>query len=302
MNILVTGAAGFIGTHLWDELERHGHRVIPADRRFGGDLRDPGNVRDLFTWADEHGVDHVVHLAAKVGRLNGEDDLTATVADNATMTTLIARECGQRRIPLAYASTSEVYGDLGEQLAREDGPMQLPHNLYGLSKRWGEETCQLYAPDGLLLLRFSMPYGPGHPPGRGRAALTNFLHQALHGEPIPVHIGSERAWCWVGDTVRAVRMLLEQGETGAWNIGRDDNPVPMRRVAELACDLVGAPHDLISDVPAPGRQTVVKRLSTRKLRQLGWEPTVDLEEGMRRVLAYVQKFDRHGNQRERTAA
>lgn len=302
MNILVTGAAGFIGTHLWDELEQDGHRVIPADRRFGGDLRDPANVRDLFTWAADHDVDQVVHLAAKVGRLFGEDDLTATVADNVTMTALIARACGDHGIPLAYASTSEVYGDLGEQLAREDGPMQLPHNAYGLSKRQGEEFCRLYAPDQLLLLRFSMPYGPGHPPGRGRAALTNFLHQALHGDPIPVHVGAERAWCWIGDTVRAVRMLLEQGETGAWNIGRDDNPVSMRRVAELACDLVGAPHDLISDVPAPGRQTVVKRLSTRKLRAIGWEPQIELEDGMARVLEYVRTFDRHGQPRPRTAA
>lgn len=302
MNILVTGAAGFIGTHLWDELEQHGHRVIPADRRFGGDLRDPDNVRDLFTWAADHHVDQVVHLAAKVGRLFGEDDLTATVTDNVTMTALIARACGDHGIPLAYASTSEVYGDLGEQTAREDGPMALPHNAYGLSKRQGEEFCRLYAPDQLLLLRFSMPYGPGHPPGRGRAALTNFLHQAAHGEPIPVHKGSERAWCWIGDTVRAVRMLVEAGHTGAWNIGRDDNATPMRHVAELACDLVGASHDLISDTDPPGRQTVVKRLSTEKLRAIGWEPTVDLEEGMRRVLAYVQKFDRNGKQRERAAA
>lgn len=299
MRILITGARGFIGSHLAVELARYGYDVVGIDRE-DGDLCEPGVARALIESAEPT---IVVHLAAKVGRLFGEEDIRRTIDDNASMTALIARACGDLGVKLAYASTSEVYGDLGYKTAREDEPLiHLPHNAYGLSKRHGEDFCQLYAPDQLLLLRFSMPYGPGHPPGRGRAALTNFLHQAVHGEPIPVHIGSERAWCWIGDTVRAVRLLLERGETGAWNIGRDDNAVPMRHVAELACDLVGAPRDLISDIPAPGRQTVVKRLSTRKLRAIGWEPQVELEDGMRRVLNYVRGFDRHGNPKPRTAA
>src|SRR2546427_620713 len=123
----------------------------------------------------------------------------------------------------------------------EDDPFtRIPHNAYGLSKRHGEEFCKLYAPNNLSIMRFSMPYGPGLPAGRGRAALVNFLYNALHLEPITVHRGSERSWCWIGDTVRGVRILLEQQIHGTFNIGRDDNARPMREVAEMACDLAGS--------------------------------------------------------------
>jgi nucleoside-diphosphate-sugar epimerase len=197
--------------------------------------------------------------------------------------------CGSMGVPVAYASTSEVYGDCGQMVAHEAITPRLPHNVYGLSKRWGEEACRLYAPDELVILRFSMPYGPGLPWGRGRAALVNFLHQALTGQRIPVHAGAERSWCFISDTVRAVRMILEAGEPGAFNVGRDDNALPLRRVAEMACDLTGASYGLIDEVPAPDRQTVVKRLATNKVRDLGWEPEVELEEGMALTVEWVRE-------------
>lgn len=299
MRILVTGSAGFIGTHLSHELRLHGHTVHGADIQAGNtwwqsqvDLRAAGSLPD-------GSYDACVHLAAKVGRLFGEDSLTETTLDNAAMTAEIAQQCGERGIRLVYASTSEVYGDRGEHecsefsLYEDFGPHPhphppLPHNLYGLSKRWGEEACQLYAPDGLQILRLSMPYGPGLPAGRGRAAIVNMLYQALHGQPIPVHRGSERSWCWIGDTARAIRMVIESGQAGAFNVGRDDAAVPMTRVAEIACDLTGASESLIHEVDAPARQTVVKRLSTAKIRSLGWEPEVELWEGMERTLEWVK--------------
>lgn len=286
MKVLVTGAAGFIGSHLCPELEKS-YEVVAVDR-VNGDLRRQSIVNNLL---DFHRPEVVVHLAAKVGRLFGEESPALTVLDNAGMTALVAKSCGERGIRLVYASTSEVYGDGAESTWEEAATMNLPHNLYGLSKRWGEEVSRLYAPDGLVILRFSMPYGPGLPAGRGRAALVNFLHQAMNREPLTVHKDSERSWCWIGDTVRAVRIILESGQTGAWNVGRDDNARPMRAVAEMACDLVGAPHSLIQEVDAPSRQTVVKRLSTAKLRSLGWKPEVELPEGMRRTLEELQALD-----------
>ena len=306
----MTGAAGFIGSHLCRELWDNGHDVRGLDNHVTDAVPYNQPLEKLLPWW--HGAatylddaleiekrldaeraigwepDVVIHLAAKVGRLFGEDDVYRTAQDNAGMTAHVAKVCGDRGIRLMYASTSEVYGDRGDHLCLEDEPfVGVPHNIYGLSKRWGEEACQLYAPDGLVLLRLSMPYGPGLPAGRGRAALINFLYSALHLEPITVHRGSERSWCWIGDTVRGVRMLLQGMHTGAFNIGRDDNALTMREVAEMACDLTGAPYDLIREVDAPARQTVVKRLSTTKIRSLGWRPEVDLPEGMERTLAYV---------------
>jgi nucleoside-diphosphate-sugar epimerase len=195
-----------------------------------------------------------------------------------------------------YASTSEVYGDQGESLCQEDaGPFDLPHNIYGLSKRWGEEVCRLYMPpEDLTIMRFSMPYGTGVAPGRGRAALPNILWQAHTRQPIPIHRGAERSWCWVGDTVTAVVMLLEGEHSGAWNIGRDDDACLLRDLAVMACKMTGAPYELIQDVDPPQAQTVVKRLSTAKLYRLGWRPTVEIDEGMVRILEWVRRFDRDG--------
>ena len=292
MKVIVTGHCGFIGQHLLNELELYGHTVVGADRHTGQDLRSSEIVDEVFTLHDD--ADVCVHLAAKVGRLFGEDNPVETVVDNVGMTALVARACGQRGIRLAYASTSEVYGDNGSRVCDEhDGPFTLPHNLYGISKRHGEDVCDHYAPEGVTVFRFSMPYGPGLPAGKGRAAIVNMLHQALHRERIPVHRGAERSWCWIGDTVRAVRLVLEQvPEGGVFNVGRDDASVTMRQVAKQACKLTAAPQTLIEMVDAPPNQTVVKRLSTEKIRLLGWQPTVDLEEGMSRTLDWVRTIDR----------
>lgn len=292
MKFVVTGHAGFIGTHLCKELLSQGYEVVGFDRE-QGDLRVPGEFLNFML--DHRDTDYVIHLAAKVGRLFGEDDVSETIADNAGMTSLIAQACGELGVKLAYASTSEIYGDQGEYVCTEDGFWSLPHNVYGLSKRWGEEVAELYAPEGLVCFRFSMPYGPGLPAGRGRAAMINFLYNALQHKPLTVHKGSERSWCWVGDTVRGSRMILEHCMSAAeveypsaWNIGRDDIAIPMRTVAEMACAMTGAPYSLIQDIEPPERQTVVKRLGMDKLRSIGWEPQVELAEGMERTLHWIQ--------------
>lgn len=291
----MTGADGFIGRHLSAELRANGSDVVGVDRS-DGDLRHPEVATHLIR---THEPDIVVHLAAKVGRLFGEDDVMETVCDNAGMTALVAQACGQTGVRLVYASTSEVYGDRSDTVCGENDLYHwladqalavLPHNAYGLSKRWGEEACRLYAPEELAVWRPSMPYGPGLPHGRGRAAIVNMLWQADNRQPIPVHQGAERSWCWIGDAVRAMRLTLEQ-PGGVWNIGRDDAGVSMLTVAEMACTLTGAPESLIEMIPAPPRQTVVKRLATEKIRALGWRPEVDLEEGMQRTLAWVRELD-----------
>jgi nucleoside-diphosphate-sugar epimerase len=304
MKALITGHHGFIGRHLAGHLRDRGDDVIGMDRHAIAqynrrDLRE--SIRGVL---EAERPDLVIHLAAQVGRVFGEDDVTATVADNAQATTVLARDCGELGIRMVYASTSEVYGDRGEQTCTESMSLDvLPHNLYGLSKRWGEEACRLYTNDPVLL-RFSMPYGPGAPPGRGRRALDTMLWQAYHGMPITVHAGAERSWCWIGDLMDGIRRVIDSGEGGAWNIGRDDDPVTMLDLAQRCCALTGRdPDELIEVVSAPAQQTVVKRLGTDKLRALGWKPTVDLDEGLERMLDWVSRFDRDGTPRtERQAA
>lgn len=315
MTVLITGAAGFLGKNLWRELEQRGHRVVGVDRSpdqingfpyaFEGrclraDLLDPQQVELVF---EAVRPEVVIHLAAQVGRLFGDDDQRHTLRSNAEMTMLVARACAVEGARMVYASTSEVYGDQGGTVCSEYGPMLVPHNLYGLSKRFGEELCQLLVPDGLVILRFSMPYGIGVPPGRGRAAITNVMWQAATGQDIPIHRGAERSWCWVGDTVRGVAMILESGRDGAWNVGRDDAAISMYDLAIKALELVaetnGVPFDRGQDyglklIDPPKAQTVVKRLSTDRLRSLGWEPEVELDEGLPIVLDWVRQFDAGG--------
>lgn len=287
--ILVTGAKGFIGSHLVPELSKY-HTVIATDIE-DGDLRNEYTASDLL---DYHRPDMVIHLAAQVGRVFGEDDLERSITNNALATARVAQACDKYDARLVYCSTSEVYGDQADILCVEGGREVVPHGMYGLSKRWGEEAARLYSPYGLQIVRLSMPYGPGLPAGRGRAALINFLWNASHRQPLTVHRGGKRAWCWIGDTVRGFRKVIEDGETsvtaeqsengfGVYNIGRDDNETLMVDVAKMACDLVGAPYSLISHVEPPTNQTVVKRLSTTKLKTLGWNPEVELWEGMERT-------------------
>lgn len=302
MKIVVTGSGGFIGSHLVRELRNVGHIVTGMDIKDGPghNASDPRNLERVFGEADP---DVVVHLAAQVGRLFGEDDVMQTVRDNAGMTAVVSQMATHYGARMVYASTSEVYGDNGEAMCFEiDGPWSLPHNLYGLSKLWGEEVCKLYAPDRFTALRFSMPFGPGLPAGRGRAAIINLLWQARHGMPMTVHKGAERSWCWIGDTVRGARLAIESG-SGPYNVGRSDNAVSMEHVARIACELTGADQSLIELVDAPARQTVVKRLSMQRIWDLGWKPEVELEEGMRRVLEeWVNYLDGDGNYVEEAAA
>lgn len=290
MKIAITGVNGFVGSWLKNELENHGYEV------FGTDVtgENPLNLLEenaFKNWIDEVKPDLVYHLAAQVGRIFGERDVVHTVRHNAEMTTVIAKHCGEMGIRLAYVSTSEAYGDQGEKECDEYGELKLPHNLYGITKRWGEEAAQLFAPENLVIARLSMPYGPGVPPGKGRRAMDTMLWQAYHNLPLTVHIGAERSWCWIGDTVKALRMIIECPDAGIYNVGRDDDPRTMLEIAERACDLAGASRDLIQLIPAPGMQTVVKRLSTERIRQLGWSPSVELEEGIEEVFEWVKRFD-----------
>jgi len=290
MRIAITGVNGFIGLNLKKELEDHGHTVFGID--INGD--NPQNLlnENVFkSWIDEVKPDLVYHLAAQVGRLFGEQDVVHTVRHNAEITTIVAKWCGELNIRLAYVSTSEVYGDQGENNCDEYGELKLSHNLYGVTKYWGEQAAQLFAPNNLVIARLSMPYGPGVPPGKGRRAMDTMLWQAFHGMPITVHAGAERSWCWIGDTVKALRMIIEHPESGIYNVRRDDDPRTMLEIAERACDLAGASKDLIQVIPAPGMQTIVKRLTTERIRQLGWVPSVELEDGIKEVFEWIKRFD-----------
>jgi nucleoside-diphosphate-sugar epimerase len=291
VKVLLTGHRGFLGQHLVRELKDHGHRIHGVDVTQGPqfDLTRPGVFECELKAVNP---DVVVHLAAQTGRVFGEIDVEYTIRENALMCALVGKASAAHGIPVFYASTSEVYGDRGELDCDEDTLPVLPHNLYGLAKRWGEEALALYAPHGLQVARLSMPYGPGAPPGVGRRALDNILHQALYRRPIVVHRDAERSWCWVGDLVRGLRLIMESRQSGTWNVGREDDRRSMEEIAQRACTLTDAPEELITLVDAPHNQTLVKRLNCDRFRkEFDWTPTVEIDEGMSLTLDWVRRYD-----------
>lgn len=268
-------------------LQATGYDVTGIDFK-DGDLREDG-VADMLI--AHHSPNVVIHLAAQVGIYFNEQDCVHAINSNAVMTLRVAKACSKYGAKLIHTSTSEVYGDHGDAVVDEDAPLiGTPTGIYAISKRWSEDAAREYAPDGLVIIRPSMPYGDGAPVGRGRRAMDNMLWQAHHRKPIPVHRGSVRSWCWIGDVCAGYELILRTGAVGAFNIGRDDDERSMQWIAEMACAMTGAPESLIQVIEPPAKKTMIKRLSTSRLRALGWAPTVELGEGMHIVYNWIKTF------------
>ncbi len=278
MKVLVTGASGFVGRALIEEL-RHAegaYEVRPLGRQ-DGDLADAGVAAAAVA---ESNPDVVVHAAARIGVVRCDEEPELAIRSNVLATALLARAAAEHGARFSYLSTSDVYGSAA--VADEQTP-PAPESLYAHTKLWGEHTASLYAPDGLTVLRLANPYGPGLETGQAKGAVSTMLRQADAREPIPVFRGEARSFCWIGDIVRAIRLVLEADGTGTFNIGWDGEMVALADVARVACDLTGAPQELIEEVePPPGR--VMTSIATERIRALGWRPEVSLDEGMRRVL------------------
>lgn len=265
MRVLVTGASGFVGRALVEELRHDGRAYeVHALARQDGDLADEGVAEQAIAGANPEAV---VHSAARIGIARCEDEPLLALRSNVLATAFVARAAARHGARLAYLSTADVYE---------------PANLYALTKLWGEQVAERYAPRDLVLLRLANPYGPG-----SKGALATMLRQAASGEPIPAFRGEARSWLWIGDATRAIRLVLESGEDGVFDIGSDVAPVPLTETARLACELTGASPELVQELdPPPGR--VAPRVTIERLSALGWQPEVGLEEGLRLTLESLQ--------------
>jgi len=251
LKVLVTGSAGLVGSALLKELQ---HDVVGLTRR-DGDLAADGVAEGLLA---KHAPDVVVHLAAAVAK----PGVAETVRDNVDATALVAAACGARGVRLLHGSTTSVGAT----------------SLYASAKRWSEDAALFFVP-GATLLRLAYPYGPA------RGAITTMIAQALRRDPIMVHRGSVRSWCWVGDAARAIAVLVENDAPGAVTIGNDREPTSMLDLARLVCALTEAPEDLIEEVEPPYGPTVAESYADARLEALGWRPTVTLDDGVRLLVA-----------------
>jgi dTDP-glucose 4,6-dehydratase len=253
MRVLVTGGRGFLGGYVCEALAAAGHEPAAVGRA-DGDLAERGTIERLL---DQHEPEAVIHLAAVMP----DDD---RLAQNARITELVARACEARGIRLLHGSSTSVYAD---------------KTPYADSKRASEAAA-----GDATLLRFAFPYGPG----QRRGAIPTMLRQAVDREAIVVYRGWRRSFCFAADAARAVVLLLDANATGAHDIGRDDDPRTLLEIAQLACGLAGAPAESIDVVDPPaGPAPVLDRLDLRGLRELGWRPEVELEDGMSRTFEWL---------------
>ena len=251
--MVVTGGRGFLGTHVCSALREAGHEPVPLGRT-DGDLAEPGTIERLL---DEHDPDVVVHLAAV---MPGDERL----GQNVPITELVAGACTDRDMPLFHGSTTSVYSDETE---------------YADGKRASEEAA-----GAATILRFHYPYGPQ----QRRGTIPTMLRQALAREPVVAYRGWARSFCFARDAAEAVAILVEHGERGAWDVGRDDDLRSLEEVATLACSVTDADESLVELADPPdGYAPVLESLDTDRLRTLGWRPEIALEDGIRSTLDWV---------------
>jgi dTDP-glucose 4,6-dehydratase len=298
---LVTGGAGFLGSHLCDELLRRGHRVICVDNLETGTLANIEHIRsDRFVhlnldiidpyFVDEH-VDFVYHLASPASPI---DYLrlplhTLKVGSYGTHHTLgLAKK---HRARFLIASTSEVYGDPQEHPQRETywghvNPIG-PRGVYDEAKRYAEALTMAYhRQQGVdtAIVRIFNTYGPRMRPHDGRAIPT-FLRQALQDRPITVFgDGSQtRSFCYVEDEIRGLIALAESGYHNPVNIGNPDE-YTLLELARAVIEVTGSGSEIIYEA-LPTDDPQVRQPDITLAREiLGWEPEISLREGLSRTI------------------
>ncbi len=308
MRVLITGAAGFLGSHLTDRFLREGHSVVGLDNfvtghpdniaHLAGDDRFSFVRHDISTFTTIDGpLDGVLHLASPASPIDYLElpIQTLKVGSLGTHNALgVAKAKGAR---FFIASTSEVYGDplvhpQTEEYWGNVNPVG-PRGVYDEAKRFAEAITMAYHTyHGLdtRIVRIFNTYGPRMRPRDGRV-VSNFIVQALTGEPLTIYgDGSQtRSFCYVSDEVEGLYRLFMQGDHRPTNIGNPDE-YTVRQLADLVVELTGTSSPIVSE-PLPEDDPKVRKPDiTRARTMLGWEPTVRVRDGLARTIEYFRQY------------
>ena len=305
--VLVTGGAGFLGSHLCGALLARGHDVLCVDNFFTGRkdniaalLADPHFelLRHDVTFPLYVEVDEIYNLACPASPIHYQFDPVQTTKTSVIGAINMLGLAKRIKARVLQASTSEVYGDPEVHPQREDyrgsvNPLG-PRACYDEGKRCAETLFFDYRRQHhvrIKVARIFNTYGPRMHPNDGRV-VSNFIVQALRGEAITLYgDGSQtRAFCYVDDLVDGLIRLMASGEevTGPINLG---NPaeMPIRALAERVVALIGSRSPIVYR-PLPQDDPMQRCPDISRAQQvLGWAPTVALDEGLARTIAY---FDR----------
>jgi dTDP-glucose 4,6-dehydratase len=298
---LVTGGAGFLGSHLCDELLRRGHRVICVDNLETGSLANIEHIRDsmfvhrqidiIEPYFIDEPIDFVYHLASPASPIDYLRLPLATLKVGSYGTHHTLGVAKLHRARFLIASTSEVYGDPKVHPQPETywghvNPIG-PRGVYDEAKRYAEALTMAYhRQQGVdtAIVRIFNTYGPRMRPHDGRAIPT-FLRQALQDRPITVFgDGSQtRSFCYVEDEIRGLIALAESGHHEPVNIG---NPVEftLLELAKTVIEVTGSKSEIVFEA-LPTDDPQVRQPDITLAREiLGWEPVVTLREGLQRTI------------------
>lgn len=305
--ILVTGGAGFLGSHLCDRLIEQGHDVLCVDNFYTGGKHNVAHLlghprfelmRHDVTFPLYVEVDRIFNLACPASPVHYQHDPVQTTKTSVHGAINMLGLAKRLKARILQASTSEVYGDPEVHPQREDywgrvNPIGI-RSCYDEGKRCAETLFFDYWRQHNLdikVVRIFNTYGPRMHPNDGRV-VSNFIVQALKGEDITIYgDGSQtRSFCYVDDLVEAMLGMMdtEAGFTGPVNIG-NPGEYSMRELAEKVLSLVGGPSKLRFE-PLPSDDPRQRQPDIALAREkLGWSPSVPLEEGLKRTIAYFRE-------------
>jgi UDP-glucuronate decarboxylase len=306
--ILVTGGAGFVGSHLCDALLAAGHEVLCADNFFTG---NKANIESLLdhpyfellrhdvTFPLYVEVDEIYNLACPASPIHYQHDPVQTLKTSVHGAINMLGLAKRLKARILQASTSEVYGDPNVHPQPEEywgnvNPIG-PRSCYDEGKRCAETLFFDYHRQyglNIRVARIFNTYGPRMHPNDGRV-VSNFIVQALRGDPITIYGDGKqtRSFCFVSDLVEGLRRLMDVPEevTGPINLG-NPGEFTMIELAEAVIRLTGSASTMVFR-PAPVDDPRQRQPDITKARsKLGWEPTIPLEQGLVHTIAYFDKL------------
>jgi UDP-glucuronate decarboxylase len=310
--VLVTGGAGFIGSHLCERLLAQGSEVLCVDNFFTGARANVAHLlahkrfelmRHDVTFPLFVEVDEIYNLACPASPIHYQFDPVQTTKTSVHGAINMLGLAKRVRAKILQASTSEVYGDpivhpQPETYWGNVNPIG-PRSCYDEGKRCAETLFfDYHRQHGLKIkvARIFNTYGPRMHPNDGRV-VSNFIVQALRGEPITLYGdgGQTRSFCFVDDLVNGLMALMASGDgmTGPVNLG-NPGEFSIKELAEIVIDLTGS-QSTLTFLPLPQDDPKQRQPDIRLAREaLGWQPTIPLRQGLERTIAYFDALLKDG--------